>query len=57
MQCACAILSSVACPDLQYFSTSSHTQHNLQKVVVEHKMCVFDLPYNFCLKYLYSKKT
>jgi hypothetical protein len=25
VQCACAILSSVACPALQYFSTLSHT--------------------------------
>jgi len=56
MQCECAILSSVACPDLQYFPASSHTQHNFRKEVVEHKMCVFDLPYKFCQKYLYSKK-
>jgi hypothetical protein len=30
MQCACAILSSVAGPALQYFSTLSNKQHNLQ---------------------------
>ena len=29
MQCACAILSSVACPSLQYFSTVSHKRHDL----------------------------
>ena len=26
MQCACAMLSSVACPALQIFSTLSHTR-------------------------------
>jgi hypothetical protein len=29
MQCACAILSSAACPALQYFSTLSHKRHDL----------------------------
>jgi hypothetical protein len=31
MQCACAILSHVARPALQYFSTLSHTQCALRK--------------------------
>jgi len=31
MQCTCAILSFMACLDLQYFSTLSHKQHSFQK--------------------------
>ena len=31
MQCACAILPSVACPVLQYFSTLSHKGHDFRK--------------------------
>jgi hypothetical protein len=30
MQCACAILSPVACPGLQYFSTLSHKRHDFR---------------------------
>ena len=30
MQCACAILPSVACPALQYFSTLSHKRHDFR---------------------------
>jgi hypothetical protein len=40
MQCACAILLSVACPALQYFSTLSHKRHDFRNDVIEHKMCV-----------------
>ena len=40
LQCACAILSSVACPSLHYFSTLSHTWHAFGVGgVTEHKMC------------------
>ena len=31
MQCACAILSSVACPALQYFSTLPHKRDDFRK--------------------------
>jgi len=31
MQCACAILPSMACPSLQYFSTLSHKRHDFRE--------------------------
>ena len=41
VKCACAILSSVASPALQYSTTLSHKQHDFRKKkkVTEHKMC------------------
>ena len=43
LQCACVILSSVACLDLQYFSTLSYKQRDFRKQFIEYKMCVFSL--------------
>jgi hypothetical protein len=40
MKCTCAILWSVACPAVLYFSTLSHKQHDFQPKVMEHKICV-----------------
>jgi hypothetical protein len=36
MQCACAILSSVACPVLQYFPHYLINGKSLEKVIIEH---------------------
>jgi hypothetical protein len=40
MQYACAILSSVACPVLQYYSTFSHKRYDSLNNVIESKMRV-----------------
>ena len=52
MQCACAILSSVASPALQFFYTLYHKRY----VIFEKKKLLginvwFDYLYNFCLKH------
>ena len=41
MLCACAILSSVASPGVQYFSPLYHKRNDFRKrKFIEHKMCV-----------------
>jgi hypothetical protein len=42
MQCACTILSTVACLALQYVSTLSHKRHHFLKKVTNIK-CVFNV--------------
>jgi hypothetical protein len=43
MQCACPILSSVACPALRYFSILSHKRSDLKKSLLN-ITCVFGFP-------------
>jgi hypothetical protein len=43
MQCTCALLSPVASPAPQYFSTLSHKRHDFRKTFLNTK-CVFRLP-------------
>jgi hypothetical protein len=50
MQCACAMLLSVACAALLYFSTLFHGGTTFGGKVIAREMC-FDFLYNFYLKY------
>jgi hypothetical protein len=56
MQCACTILSFVACPALHTFSTLSHKQHDFPKNVTEYKMCVLIFCATFISNVSHSKK-
>jgi hypothetical protein len=56
MQCECTILSSVACPALQYFSTLSYKRHNFLKNVIVLKICVLNFSTTFARNILHSKK-
>jgi tryptophan-rich sensory protein len=47
MQCACTILSSVACPALQYFSTLSHTLQAFRRKKILNIIRAFQFFMNF----------
>jgi len=47
MQCACAILSFVACPALQFFSNYLIKGMIIEKKITERKMCVLILSTTF----------
>jgi hypothetical protein len=49
-------LSSVACPDLQYFVALSHKQHDFREKVMQHKMCVLISSTNFSKIFLVLKE-
>ena len=55
MQCVWAILSSVDCPTVHYFSTLSHKRHDLKKVI-EYKMCVLVFLTTLCVRFLNCRK-
>jgi hypothetical protein len=57
MQYACAILSSVACPTLRYFSTLSHKRHDFRgENVIDNKMRVSVFSSTFVWNIFHSKK-
>jgi len=49
MQRACALLSSVTCAALKYFSILSHKRHDFRKKDIQYKTRVFILSTTFCL--------
>ena len=56
MQCDYTILSSVACPTLQYFSTLSHKRREFRKKVTEHKTCAVIFSTTFICNIFHSVK-
>jgi len=56
MQCACAILSSVSCAALEYFSTYSHKRHDFRKRGLDYKMCVLIFSTTFVRNIWYYKE-
>jgi hypothetical protein len=57
MQCACAILSSVAYPTVQYFSTLSHKRPDVRESVIEHKTHVLIFSTNLSETFLITRRT
>ena len=51
------LLSFVACPFLQYFSTLSHKRHDFREKLIEHKMCVLNLTANVYEMFLILGRT
>ena len=60
MQCACAVLSSVACLAVPFFPTLSHKPHDFRekevKKVIDRKMCVFIFSTTVVCSVSHSKK-
>ena len=50
------MLSSVACPAVQYFSILSHKRHDLKKNVIERTMCVSSLSRTLSETFLILRK-
>ena len=57
MQCACAILSTVTCPALQYISTLSPKRHDFRRKVTEDQMRVLFLSTTFLRTFLILRRT
>jgi len=57
MQCVCAILSSVACPSLQYFSSLSHKRHDFRKKKKDLKMYVLGFSATLSETFLILRRT
>ena len=56
IQCACAILSSAACPSVPCVLTLSHKRYDFSgKKLTEHKMC-FNFLYNVFVKHLHFQE-
>jgi hypothetical protein len=54
---ACILLSSAACPTLQYFATLSHKRRDFLRKVTEHKMCVSNSSITFFWNLFHSEKS
>jgi hypothetical protein len=50
LQLSCAILSSLDCLAVLYFSTLSHKQHDFLEYVIERKICVLVFSTNLTKK-------
>jgi len=56
MQCACAVLSSVACPDLPHFSTLCYKQHDFRENIA-HTNLFFIVSTTFDVTFLILRRT